>query len=207
MAIRDKDPSIKSLVVSQFTSFLDIVEDSLKEHDFLFVRLDGRMTQEARAHAIETFSDPSSSSPTVFLLSLTAGGVGLNLTAAARVFLLDPVSWKLSAVPLPSDGESHYLFVTFDRRWENFMMALVSSGWPIDWFAFSTFWYEKSTFQFSTWYFSLGLAFTGAIAGRNNNFCCHWKRPCKTDTCLPTVISWFAIWGEDESICTDLIAT
>lgn len=92
MAIRDKDPSIKSLVVSQFTSFLDIVEDSLKEHDFLFVRLDGRMTQEARAHAIETFSDPSSSSPTVFLLSLTAGGVGLNLTAAARVFLLDPVS-------------------------------------------------------------------------------------------------------------------
>ena len=90
-AIRDKNPSRKSLVVSQFTSFLDIVEDALKEQDFLFVRLDGRMTQEARARAIETFSDPSSSSPTVFLLSLTAGGVGLNLTAATRVFLLDPV--------------------------------------------------------------------------------------------------------------------
>ena len=92
-AIRDKDPSRKSLVVSQFTSFLDIVEDALKEQDFLFVRLDGRMTQEARARAIETFSDPSSSSPTVFLLSLTAGGVGLNLTAATRVFLLDPVGF------------------------------------------------------------------------------------------------------------------
>lgn len=92
MAIRDKDPSTKSLVVSQFTSFLDIVEDALKKQDFQFVRLDGRMAQEARARAIETFSEPSSSAPTVFLLSLTAGGVGLNLTAATRVFLLDPVS-------------------------------------------------------------------------------------------------------------------
>ena len=92
MAIRDKDPSTKSLVVSQFTSFLDIVEDALKKQDFEFVRLDGRMAQEARARAIQTFSDPSSSAPTVFLLSLTAGGVGLNLTAATRVFLLDPVS-------------------------------------------------------------------------------------------------------------------
>lgn len=95
VAIRDKDPSRKSLVVSQFTSFLDIVEDALKKQDFLFVRLDGRMAQEARARAIETFSDRSSSSPTVFLLSLTAGGVGLNLTAATRVFLLDPVGWTL----------------------------------------------------------------------------------------------------------------
>lgn len=95
VTIRDKDPSRKSLVVSQFTSFLDIVEDALKKQDFLFVRLDGRMAQEARARAIETFSDRSSSSPTVFLLSLTAGGVGLNLTAATRVFLLDPVGWTL----------------------------------------------------------------------------------------------------------------
>lgn len=93
-AIRDKDPSIKSLVVSQFTSFLDIIEDALKEEDFPFVRLDGRMTQEARARAIESFADPSSSSPRVFLLSLTAGGVGLNLTAATRVFLMDPVCSK-----------------------------------------------------------------------------------------------------------------
>lgn len=92
-AIRDKDPSTKSLVVSQFTSFLDIIEDALREQDIMFVRLDGRMTQEARASAINTFSDPSSSSPTVFLLSLTAGGVGLNLTAATRVFLLDP-AWN-----------------------------------------------------------------------------------------------------------------
>ena len=52
------------------------------------------MTQKARARAIERFSDTSSSAPTVFLLSLTAGGVGLNLTAATRVFLMDPVSYN-----------------------------------------------------------------------------------------------------------------
>ena len=90
-AIRDKDPSTKSLVVSQFTSFLDLIEEALQKEDFTFVRLDGRMSQEARARAIENFGDTSSSSPTVFLLSLTAGGVGLNLTAATRVFLMDPV--------------------------------------------------------------------------------------------------------------------
>ena len=96
-AIRDKDPSIKSLVVSQFTSFLDIIEEELEKQDFPFVRLDGRMTQEARARAIESFADTSSNSPRVFLLSLTAGGVGLNLTAATRVFLMDPV-WSLLQV-------------------------------------------------------------------------------------------------------------
>jgi len=93
VVIRNQNPSIKSLVVSQFTSFLDLIEDALRGENFLFVRLDGRMTQEARAQAIERFSDTSSSAPTVFLLSLTAGGVGLNLTAATRVFLLDP-AWN-----------------------------------------------------------------------------------------------------------------
>ncbi|XP_068740295.1 helicase-like transcription factor isoform X2 [Montipora capricornis] len=93
VAIRNQNSSTKSLVVSQFTSFLDIIEEALRQENFFFVRLDGRMTQEARAQAIERFTDPSSSSPTVFLLSLTAGGVGLNLTAATRVFLLDP-AWN-----------------------------------------------------------------------------------------------------------------
>lgn len=92
-AIRDKDPFTKSLVVSQFTSFLDLIEEALHKEDFNFVRLDGRMMQETRARAIESFANTCSSSPTVFLLSLTAGGVGLNLTAATRVFLMDP-AWN-----------------------------------------------------------------------------------------------------------------
>ena len=95
-AIRDKDPSTKSLVISQFTSFLDLIQIPLEKEGFVFVRLDGTMTQEVRAQAIKCFSDPAPSSPKIFLLSLTAGGVGLNLTAATRVFLMDPVRFLFS---------------------------------------------------------------------------------------------------------------
>jgi len=59
---------------------------------FHFVRLDGTLTSKQRAAAIEAFSDTDSNSPSVFLLSLKAGGVGINLTAACRIFLMDPVS-------------------------------------------------------------------------------------------------------------------
>ena len=61
-------------------------------HGFTYVKLDGSMTAAARVVAQETFSDIHPDSPTVFLLSLKAGGVGLNLTAASNVYLMDPVS-------------------------------------------------------------------------------------------------------------------
>ena len=44
-ALREKDPSIKSLVVSQFTSFLDVIQRPLRKDGFSFTRLDGTMTQ------------------------------------------------------------------------------------------------------------------------------------------------------------------
>lgn len=50
------------------------------------------MAQKKRAEAIHCFQSSQAGSPTVMLLSLKAGGVGLNLTAASRVFLMDPVS-------------------------------------------------------------------------------------------------------------------
>ena len=50
------------------------------------------ITLGARATVIEEFNKTGDYSPSIMLLSLTAGGVGLNLTAASRVFLLDPVS-------------------------------------------------------------------------------------------------------------------
>ena len=52
-----------------------------------FVRLDGSMTAAARDAAVRAFADPAC---TVFLVSVKAGGVGLTLTAAANVFILDP---------------------------------------------------------------------------------------------------------------------
>lgn len=82
------DPSIKSIVFSQWTSMLDIVEEPLRQCRIRFVRLDGSMVQAHRVAAIRTFAqDPS---VTVFLISMKAGGLGLNLVSASHVFLLDP---------------------------------------------------------------------------------------------------------------------
>ena len=75
----------RALVFSQFTSYLDIVERDLRAHGIGVSRLDGSTPR--RAAVIDAFrqgDDP------VFLISLKAGGVGLTLTEADCVFLLDP---------------------------------------------------------------------------------------------------------------------
>jgi len=74
------------LVFSQWTSFLDRVEERLRELSLDWVRLDG--ATKNRQKVIEAFQDPEG--PPVFLLSLKAGGMGLNLTAADYVLHLDP---------------------------------------------------------------------------------------------------------------------
>ncbi|NXW10518.1 HLTF factor, partial [Fregetta grallaria] len=66
------------------------------ESGFAFTRLDGSMAQKKRVEAIQCFQSSQAGSPTVMLLSLKAGGVGLNLTAASRVFLMDP-AWNPAA--------------------------------------------------------------------------------------------------------------
>lgn len=94
--IRKKDPKTKSIIVSQFTSFLSLIEMPLRESGILFTRLDGCMTQKKRVEAIRSFQSKEPNSPSVMLLSMKAGGVGLNLTAASRVFLMDP-AWNPAA--------------------------------------------------------------------------------------------------------------
>lgn len=96
LSLRSKDSSIKCVVVSQFTRFLTILETPLREHGFTFVRLDGTLTQKKRTQVIKEFQSPAADSPTIMLLSLKAGGVGLNLTAASHVFLMDP-AWNPAA--------------------------------------------------------------------------------------------------------------
>ncbi|XP_074547620.1 helicase-like transcription factor isoform X2 [Halichoeres trimaculatus] len=90
---RCEDSSIKCLVVSQFTRFLTLLETPLREHGFNFVRFDGTLTQKRRTQIIQEFQSSDPGSPSIMLLSLKAGGVGLNLTAASRVFLMDP-AWN-----------------------------------------------------------------------------------------------------------------
>jgi len=76
----------KALVFSQFTSFLSLLRDRLDEDGVSYEYLDGKTKdREGRVHHFQT--DPDCR---LFLISLKAGGVGLNLTAADYVFILDP---------------------------------------------------------------------------------------------------------------------
>ena len=75
----------KALVFSQWTSFLDLVEPHLAKAGIAFCRLDGA----TRDRAAVTATFQAESGPPVMLVSLKAGGSGLNLTAADHVFLCD----------------------------------------------------------------------------------------------------------------------
>lgn len=67
---------------------LDILEVPLRKLDIRFVRLDGSMSHTLREQSISTFNnDPQVN---IFLVSMKAGGLGLNLVAANVVYLLDP---------------------------------------------------------------------------------------------------------------------
>eukprot|EP00249_Psilotum_nudum_P015533 c25378_g1_i1 orf=73-3459(+) len=78
----------KSIVFSQWTAFLDLLQVPFKRKKFSYVRLDGTLNQQQREKVIKDFS--SNPKILVMLVSLKAGGVGINLTAASTVFLLDP---------------------------------------------------------------------------------------------------------------------
>jgi SNF2 family DNA or RNA helicase len=91
----------KCLVFSQFTSLLALVKSDLDENGVVYEYLDGQT--EDRKTPVERFqSDPDKK---VFLISLKAGGTGLNLTAADYVFILDP--WWNPAVEAQAIGRAH----------------------------------------------------------------------------------------------------
>ncbi|RSH83079.1 uncharacterized protein EHS24_006736 [Apiotrichum porosum] len=86
----DKDD--KTLVFSQFTTFLDRVAAVLQEEGIQFCRFDGSMSAKKRQAVIAQFQTPvteanRAGNPVVMLISLKSGAVGLNLTAASNVFL------------------------------------------------------------------------------------------------------------------------
>ena len=91
----------KALVFSQFTSLLAIVRSRLDAAGVRYEYLDGS-TRDRQSH-LETFqNDPECG---LFLISLKAGGLGLNLTAAEYVFLLDP--WWNPAVEAQAIDRAH----------------------------------------------------------------------------------------------------
>jgi superfamily II DNA or RNA helicase len=91
----------KALVFSQWTGLLDLVEPHLQSAGIRFTRLDGS-TRDRGAVVGEFQSDAG---PPVMLVSLKAGGTGLNLTAADHVFLLDP--WWNPAVEDQAADRAH----------------------------------------------------------------------------------------------------
>jgi DNA repair protein RAD5 len=101
--LRREEPGMKSVVFSQFTSFLDLIEPALERDNIPFLRLDGSMPQKARAATLGEFA--SHRRGVVLLLSLRAGGVGLNLTQAKRVFMMDP--WWSFAVEAQAIDRVH----------------------------------------------------------------------------------------------------
>ncbi|RYF12379.1 MAG: DEAD/DEAH box helicase, partial [Deltaproteobacteria bacterium] len=91
----------RALVFSQWTGLLDLVEPHLRAAQLTFCRLDGHTAD--RGAVVRTFC--AVDGPHVMLLSLKAGGVGLNLTAADHVFLLDP--WWNPAVEDQAADRAH----------------------------------------------------------------------------------------------------
>lgn len=102
-ALRNELPGTKSVVFSQFTSFLSLIEPALTRAAIPFLRLDGSMSQIARKQVLAEFA--ASQKGVVLLLSLRAGGVGLNLTMAKRVFMMDP--WWSFAVEAQAIDRVH----------------------------------------------------------------------------------------------------
>ncbi len=108
----------KSLVFSQWTSFLDLLEPELQAQGIRFNRLDG--STKDRQAVVDAFQDPTG--PEVMLLSLKAGGTGLNLTAADHVFLMD--LWWNPAVEQQAMDRAHRI----GQESPVFVYRLVSKG-------------------------------------------------------------------------------
>lgn len=86
--LMDEHP-IKSVVFSAWTSHLDLIEIALKDNGLTgYTRLDGTMTLAARKKALDSFANDDNI--IILLATIGAGGIGLNLTSASRVYVMEP---------------------------------------------------------------------------------------------------------------------
>jgi superfamily II DNA or RNA helicase len=97
------DEGHRVLVFSQFTSLLALLKAELTASEISFAYLDGAMNPKQRQAAVDTFQ--ADDSIPVFLLSLKAGGTGLNLTGADTVIHFDP--WWNPAVEAQATDRAH----------------------------------------------------------------------------------------------------
>lgn len=98
---RDSEPleaagevPMKCVVFSEFTSHLNLIERALTDNGYPFVRIDGSMTLNARKKSLDALA--SDNDVRILLASIKAAGQGLNLTAASRAFIMEPM-WNPAA--------------------------------------------------------------------------------------------------------------
>ena len=98
------DSSGKCLIFSQFFSMLRIIKEELKKNEIGYYYLDGSTSRKERDSQVQSFQNDSNGHP-VFLISLKAGGYGLNLTAADTVIHFDP--WWNPSVENQATDRAH----------------------------------------------------------------------------------------------------
>ncbi|KAH7396861.1 SNF2 family N-terminal domain-containing protein [Phaeosphaeria sp. MPI-PUGE-AT-0046c] len=89
LSILEKEtPDHKVIVFSQFTSMLDLIEPFLKRQGYNYTRYDGKMRNDLREASLDRLRNDARTR--VLLCSLKCGSLGLNLTAASRVVIMEP---------------------------------------------------------------------------------------------------------------------
>lgn len=101
--ISEQSDSEKSIVFSQYTKFLELIEFAFKREGIQCVTYTGSLTVEARRAMISEFI--TSKSVNVICISLKAGGEGLNLQVASQIFIMDP--WWNPASELQAIQRAH----------------------------------------------------------------------------------------------------
>ena len=102
----------QAIIFSQFTTYLDIIQHFFREKHWKFSRIDGSQSINKRQEQVDQFQ--SGKTP-IFLISLKAGGVGLNLTAASYVFIMDPW-WNPAVESQAIDRAVSYTHLTLPTK-------------------------------------------------------------------------------------------
>ncbi|KAG2153895.1 P-loop containing nucleoside triphosphate hydrolase protein [Suillus clintonianus] len=105
----------KCIIVSHYTSTLNLIEAFCKKKSYTYFRLDGQTPAAKRQEYVNTFNKSSQHSHFLFLLSSKAGGVGLNLIGASRLCLIDsdwnPSHDLQSMARIHRDGQKRPVFI------------------------------------------------------------------------------------------------
>ena len=123
--IRENAPDEKVVIVSNFTSTLSLIEDSILKkspQNYPFLRLDGSVDAKSRQNIVDTFNLTPAAMNFALMLSSKSGGVGLNLIGANRLVVVDP-DWNPS-----TDIQAMARIYRQGQKKHSFIYRLFTSG-------------------------------------------------------------------------------